>query len=305
MPTVSVVIPVYNCAPFISETLQGVAKQSFRDLEVIVVDDGSSDETGSVVQKFDPAIRYLRQKNQGPAAARNRGVNSAGGEFIAFCDHDDVWNEQHLEQSLNCFKTHPNAAMVFSDASFCRAKDEAGETHIAAKGLGRMIDWTVAISDIWDCWIASMSVVLVRKSVFDALGGLQPKIWGLDDLHFYLRVAAGYEVRFVNYIGCRKFATANNLLIPTALAGLIDCLEDLKSNHPAVVRAIGARRLRARLANRYRKLAARQFAQGQYEQAEQSARKAWRENYFRAHMLVALRAFTRLQKIPPPGVSPS
>src|SRR5258706_2278667 len=232
MPTVSVVIPVYNCAPFISETLQGVAKQSFRDLEVIVVDDGSSDDTGSVVQKFDPAIRYLRQENQGPAAARNRGVNSAGGEFIAFCDHDDVWNEQHLEQSLKCFKTHPNAAMVFSDASFCRAKDEAGETHIAAKVLRRMIDRPVSISDIWDCWIASMSVVLVRKSVFDALGGLQPKIWGLDDLHFYLRVAAGYQVRFVHYFGCWKFAPGKNSPPPTALSGLIGYSQGLKCNHP-------------------------------------------------------------------------
>src|SRR5258706_10105754 len=302
MPTVSVVIPVYNCAPFISETLQGIAKQSFRDLEVIVVDDGSSDETGSVVQKFDPAIRYLRQKNQGPAAARNRGVKSAGGEFIAFCDHDDVWNEQHLEQSLNCFKSHPNAAMVFGDASFCRAKNDPGETHIAAKVLRRMIDRPVSISDIWDCWIASMSVVLVRKSVFAALGGLQPKIWGLDDLHFYLRVAAEYEVRFVNYVGCRKFATANNLLIPTALAGLIDCLEDLKSNHPAVVRAIGARRLRHRLADRYRKLATRQFAQGQFEHAKESARKAWRGKYLTAHSLAALWRFNRRKKILTHGV---
>jgi glycosyltransferase involved in cell wall biosynthesis len=302
MPTVSVVIPVYNCAPFISETLQGIAKQSFRDLEIIVVDDGSSDDTGRVVQEFDPAIHYLRQENQGPAAARNRGVNSAGGEFIAFCDHDDVWNEQHLEQSLICFKSHPNAAMVFSDAAFCRAKDDPGETHITAKVLRRMIDRPVSISDIWDCWIASMSVVLVRKSVFDALGGLQPKIWGLDDLHFYLRVAAGYEVRFVNYVACRKFATANNLLIPTALAGLIDCLEDLKANHPAVVRAIGARRLRARLANRYRKLAARQFAQGQFDQAKESARKAWRENYLSAHSLIALWRFRRRKKMLTHGV---
>jgi glycosyltransferase involved in cell wall biosynthesis len=297
MPTVSVVIPVYNCAPFISETLQGIARQSFGDREIIVVDDGSSDDTGAVVQKFDPAIHYLRQENHGPAAARNRGVSNAAGEFIAFCDHDDVWNAQHLEQSLDCFKSHPNAAMVFSDAAFCHAKDDAGKTHIAAKVLRRMIDRPVTIGDIWDCWIASMSVVLVRKSVFNAVGGLAPKIWGLDDLHYYLRVAARYEVRFVNYVGCRKFATANNLLIPTALAGLIDCLEDLKANHPAVVRAIGARRLRARLANRYRKLAARQFAQGQYALAEESARKAWRENYLSAHSLVALWRVSRRKKI--------
>jgi len=302
MPTVSVVIPVYNCASFIGDTLQGIAQQSFRDLEIIVVDDGSTDDTGGVVRKFDPAIHYLRQENHGPAAARNCGVSNAAGEFIAFCDHDDVWNKHHLEQSLNCFKTHPNAAMVFSNASSCRAKDDVGETHIAAKVLRRMNDRPVSVSDIWDCWIATMSVVLVRKSVFDAVGGLQPKIWGLDDLHFYLRVAARYEVRFVNYVGCRKYATANNLLIPTALTGLIDCLEDLKANHPAVVRAIGARRLRARLANRYRKLAARQFAQGQYELADESARKAWQENYLSAHSLAALWRFCRRKKILTHGV---
>ncbi|HEX9454773.1 MAG TPA: hypothetical protein VGA27_10445, partial [Candidatus Binatia bacterium] len=87
-----------------------------------------------------------------------------------------------------------------------------------------------------------------------------------------------------------------------ALAGLIDCIEDLKSNHPAVVRAIGARRLRARLANRYRKLAARQFALGQFEQAEESARKAWQENYLSAHSMVALWRFGRRKKIVPHSV---
>lgn len=141
-----------------------------------------------------------------------------------------------------------------------------------------------------------MSVVMVRKQIFDQLGGLHPAIWGLDDLHFYLRLAARHEVRFADYVGCKKYATAENLLIRTALEGLIRCLEDLKQNHPNVVRAIGPWKFRGRLTNRYRKLAARHFHNGQGALAEEMAWKAWRENPVSAHNLAALFRFVGRKK---------
>jgi len=102
-PKISVVIPTYNNAALLCETLDGVRRQTFKDFEIIVVDDGSKDNTGDVVARYDPTIHYLQQSNQGPAAARNKGVSLAQGEFIAFCDHDDIWNERHLEKLLGCF----------------------------------------------------------------------------------------------------------------------------------------------------------------------------------------------------------
>jgi glycosyltransferase involved in cell wall biosynthesis len=262
-----------------------VRRQTFKDFEIIVVDDGSTDDTAEVVRRHDPNIRYLRQSNQGPAAARNKGVSLAQGEFIAFCDHDDIWNERHLEVMLGCFADHPWAAMVFDDARYFGAGIAKEPTHIDVKVLHSMVGRAVPIKRLWECWVASMSVVMVKKSVFEELGGLHAGIRALDDLHFYLRLVARYEVRFADYVGCKKRLRSNNLLPQAALEGLIACLEDLKQNHPAVVRAVGPFRVRTRLARRYRKLAERYLKNDQRDLARAMFLKAYRENFLNLHDL--------------------
>jgi glycosyltransferase involved in cell wall biosynthesis len=278
-PKVSVVIPTYNNAALLHETLDGVRRQSFRDLEVIVVDDGSTDETAEVVKRYAPNIYYVHQSNQGPAAARNKGAAVAQGEFIAFCDHDDIWNERHLEALLGCFADYASTAMAFDDAQYFGEGVAAEEPHIGAKVLPSMVGKKVPIKRLWECWVASMSVVMVKKSVFEELGGLHPGILGLDDLHFYLRLAAHHEVRFSDYVGCKKRLRSSNLLPQAGLEGLIRCLEDLKQNHADVVRAIGSVKLRARLARRYRKLAERHLKNGQRDLARAMFLKAYKENF--------------------------
>ena len=277
-PKISVVIPTYNNAALLCETLAGVRRQTFKDFEIIVVDDGSKDNTGDVVTRYDPTIHYLQQTNQVPAAARNKGVSLAQGEFIAFCDHDDIWNERHLEKLLGCFTTHPSAAMVFDDARFFGEGIAKEPTHIDVKVWRSIVGKAVPIKRLWECWVASMSVVMVRKTVFNELGGLHPGIWGLDDLHFYLRLGAHHEVRFADYVGCKKRIKSNNLLPQAALDGLIRCLEDLKQNHPDVVRAVGPLKVRTRLSRRYRKLAERHLKNGQRDLGRATYLKAYKEN---------------------------
>src|SRR3990172_7140650 len=275
---VSVVIPTYNNAALLCETLGGVRRQTFNDFEIIVVNDGSTDNTADMVKRYDPNIRYVHQTNQGPAAARNKGVSLAQGEFIAFCNHDDIWNERHLEKLLGCFTTHPSAAMVFDDARYYGEGIVEESTHIDAAVLPSLVGKEVPIRRIWQCWVASMSVVMVRKPVFEKLGGLHPGIWGLDDLHFYLRLGAHHEVRFADYVGCKKRIKSNNLLPQAALDGLIRCLEDLKQNHPDVVRAVGPLKVRTRLSRRYRKLAERHLKNGQRDLGRATYLKAYKEN---------------------------
>ncbi len=281
MPSkVSVVIPTYNNAALLHETLDGVRRQNFKDFEIIVVDDGSTDDTAEVVKRYDPGIRYLHQSNQGPAAARNRGAAVAQGEFIAFCDHDDIWNERHLDALLGCFSVHPSAAMVFDDAQYFGEGMTAEVSHVGAKVVPSMVGKQVPIRRLWQCWVASMSVVMVRKSVFEELGGLHAGILGLDDLHFYLRLAARFEVRYVEYVGCRKRLTEKNLLPQVGLKGLVHCLEDLQQHHPEVVQAIGPARFRTRLARKYRKLAAGYLKEEKQGLARAMYWKAYKENVF-------------------------
>jgi glycosyltransferase involved in cell wall biosynthesis len=279
-PKVSVVIPTYNNAALLHETLEGVRRQTFTDFEIIVVDDGSTDGTAQAIKRYEPSIRYVHQKNQGPAAARNRGVSLAHGEFIAFCDHDDVWNERHLELLTDCFAAYPSAAMVFDNAQYFGERITAERSHISPRVVRSLAGKSVPIKRLWQCWVASMSVVMVKKSVFEEVGGLHPQILGLDDLHFYLRLAVRSEVRYVDYMGCRKRLMGNNLLPQIGLKGLVKCLEDLEQHHPGVVRAIGSVRFRTRLARKYYKLAAGYLKEDKQRLAGEMCWKAFKENFF-------------------------
>ncbi|HTG85486.1 MAG TPA: glycosyltransferase family A protein, partial [Pyrinomonadaceae bacterium] len=114
---VSVIIPAYNAAEFMGETLDSVFAQTFTDYEVIVINDGSSDTAAleQVLQRYPPNLRYIKQENQGAAAARNAGLRAAVGEFVAFLDGDDTWLPSFLQRQMELLNS-TNADLVFGDA---------------------------------------------------------------------------------------------------------------------------------------------------------------------------------------------
>lgn len=112
-PRVSVIIPVYNCERYLSEAIESVLAQTYKMLEIIVVDDGSTDKTAEIVKKFDSSVHYCYQENSGCGAARNRGIELAQGNFFAFLDADDVWQEDKLMLQMNAFKKDPELDIVF------------------------------------------------------------------------------------------------------------------------------------------------------------------------------------------------
>jgi glycosyltransferase involved in cell wall biosynthesis len=288
VPKVSIVIPAFNSGPLLRDTLAGIHQQTFQDFEIIVVDDGSTDNTQEIVTSADSSIRFYRQTNQGPAVARNRGVSMAQGEFVAFCDHDDIWNDQHLETLLAVFFENPSTAMAFDKATHCDLEDANAAPRHTPNHEKELVSGPVTIRQIWQCCVASMSVVMVRKTIFDKLGGLHPKIWGLDDLHFYLRLASQYIVRFADYNGCVKQITGQNLLPTVGLEGHVRCLEDLRAHYPEVERAIGPLRYRLRLARKYRKLARRCSSQNRQFTAYHYYWQAYRLNVLNVSILKQL-----------------
>ena len=116
-PLVSVIMPVYNGARHVRDALESVFAQRYRPFEVIVVDDGSVDDSGVIVQSF-PDVRYIRQSNQGVAAARNHGIEVARGEFFAFLDQDDLWKPEKLEVQVDYLLSHPHVAYTLSHQQF-------------------------------------------------------------------------------------------------------------------------------------------------------------------------------------------
>jgi glycosyltransferase involved in cell wall biosynthesis len=281
MPRVSVIVPTFNNASLLAETLDSVLAQSSTDFELIVVDDGSTDDTATIVQRDYPIAKYISQPNRGPAAARNAGVELAQGEYIAFCDHDDLWNSEHLQALLDAFAVHPQTALVFDNAEYFGVGVESDNWHLDSLACARLAKGKVSAKWLlWDYPVASMSVTMVRKNYFALLGGLSEQVGALDDWHFYLRVAAHYEVRFVDYLGCKKRVTGQNLSQLVNIKETNVCyLEELWRSHPDVVKAIGVANYRLRLARKYFKLGRYYKHCGEGALSKQMFWKAYRTNY--------------------------
>ena len=124
MPRVSVIIPVYNGAATIDRALESVFAQTFTDYEIVICDDGSTDDTPSALAKHGDKLRVVRQPNRGLPAARNAAVAASRGELLALIDHDDEWLPQKLELAVAAMRSDPGAALLYSDMIVV---NEAGE----------------------------------------------------------------------------------------------------------------------------------------------------------------------------------
>jgi glycosyltransferase involved in cell wall biosynthesis len=172
--TVSVVIPAYNAAGWILEAIQSALDQTHQPIEVIVVDDGSTDDTSLIAGRFPPPVRLLRKPNGGPAAARNFGIASASGEWIALLDADDRWKPCKLEKQLAL--AVPDVALVYTGLEDEEAPD---------------LPDPITFNDLWAANCIANSSVLVRRNTVIALGGFDedPRLKSVEDYHFWLRLA--------------------------------------------------------------------------------------------------------------------
>src|SRR4051812_8191379 len=114
-PTVSVVVTTFNRAVLLEHTLQSVLNQTYRDFEVVLVDDGSTDATAEVASKYKPVVKYIYQANKGQSPARNTGIKAARGEFVAFVDDDDLWLPEKLEYQMRAMKDRSGNALIYCD----------------------------------------------------------------------------------------------------------------------------------------------------------------------------------------------
>lgn len=110
---VSVIIPAHNSQRYVLATLDSILVQKHRPLEIVVVDDGSTDSTAQIVRGYAPEIRLIEQQQRGHPAARNTGICAAGGEFLGFLDHDDLWSQEKLERQIASFERNPDLDLVF------------------------------------------------------------------------------------------------------------------------------------------------------------------------------------------------
>jgi glycosyltransferase involved in cell wall biosynthesis len=201
MPKVSVVIPTYNRAGLISETIQSVLDQTFADFEIVVVDDGSTDNTKDVVASFeDSRIKYIYQENRGLSAARNTGANASNTDYILFLDSDDLLLPHNLAKCVTVLDNHPDVAFVYGQIIMVDAKDGhvirvRGSSFMRSTGI---VDRYKQIKELlFGCRITP-SATLVRRQCFNDVGCYCQEIKAFgEDQHFAIRVVKLFPIFYL------------------------------------------------------------------------------------------------------------
>jgi glycosyltransferase involved in cell wall biosynthesis len=273
MPKVSVIIPTYNRAHYICAAVESVLAQTYRNYELIVVDDGSTDNTATLLEPYRDRLTYLQQPHSGlPAVGRNTGWRVASGEYVAFLDSDDLFMPERLASHVALLDSQPNLALVYSDAEYFTDAGTCVGTRL--QGVPPLQGRLFAALLI-DCFFAICSVTL-RRSCLSRMGGFDQDPALIEDYDLWLRMAAEYEFGFVPGIVSRVRFHDQNISGGTKLPqylGVLAVLARIAQLHPCLVQphsqALRERRALLRLAawRAYLRLhawpdAARQFVLG-------------------------------------------
>jgi len=199
-PTVSVIIPTHNRAHLVGQSIQSVLDQTFTDLELIVVDDGSTDETETVVRGFDDArINYTYQDHTGIGAARNTGLRKAQGRYIAFLDSDDVWLPDLLEVQVPILREHLGIGLVYAKA---QAIDKHGKPMNQIRGSPQKYPGDAVKSALYGDFVCIIAT-LVRRECFDRVGPFDETLMAREDWDMWIRIAKYYRLAHVDKVLAR------------------------------------------------------------------------------------------------------
>ncbi len=193
MPEVSVVIPTYNQPRYLRQAIDSALAQTYRDFEVIVVDDGSTDDTPDVVASYGERIRGLRKPNGGTASALNAGIRVAQGRWIGYLGHDDMWEPAKLERQMAAIRAHPQAALIYTDVVTVNAEGQP----LSVTEYPCPPDRPGQLSQLLRTCYINANTVLVRRDVLSELGLFDETDPMTSDYDLWLRIAQRYDLLHV------------------------------------------------------------------------------------------------------------
>jgi glycosyltransferase involved in cell wall biosynthesis len=247
-PYFSVVIPLYNKAQEISETLTSVLAQTFTDFEVLVINDGSTDDSLTQVQKFnDQRIKVFSTENKGVSHARNYGIKNSKAAFIAFLDADDLWKPHHLNDLKHLTTTYPKCGMyckAYEKSFFDKLSVKASYNSIAHNFEGIVPDYFN--NSIIDS-IAWTSAIAIPKSIFNTYGDFDMSLKSGQDTDLWIRIALKEPVVFSNAISATRVITISNNHLSQSVnvkqrIQLIDRYQHLEQQHKSLKRYLDLNR---------------------------------------------------------------
>lgn len=220
-PIVSVIVPAYNAELYIEEALKSIFEQTFHSYEIIVVDDGSKDRTSEIVHRFADRLLYIRQENSGPSKARNTGIQSARGKYIAFLDADDLWTKNKLELQIGFLETHPDIGMTFADMMTFNENDVTSKSHFQDIKRKNPYLYDILVreqNDLKDIFLMLLKgnfiptgTVVIRKSCLDQAGLFDESISSVEDLDMWMRISMFCKVCFLPYVLEKKREHESNI----------------------------------------------------------------------------------------------
>lgn len=312
-PTVSIIVPAYNYAAFLGETLDSVLAQTYAEWECVVVDDGSTDATSQVAERYcgrDRRFRLIRQNNRGLAAARNTALRATSGKYVQLLDADDCLMPDKLDAQVAFLEAHPDCAIVYGEVVYFRTSAPNELLHSVHGKLDRSIVAPVhgnaaAYAKLQHYNILHVTSALIRRSVFDDVGLLAEDVRGCDDYEFWIRAAtAGYGYDYLEggpFVRVRTHEASMSRDYEFMIRGLIDAAHAFRRWRPAAPLPLiysVATGIEAAMAGR-RRDAFRLI--GDAARAASEALTAWRWRvYASAALLLPRRAFFALVKYPIP-----
>lgn len=196
-PLVSVIVATYNMAKYLSDAVESILGQTYGNLDLHVVDDGSTDDTGSVMQRWagDSRVHYHWQPNAGQTNAKNNGVRESKGEFIAFCDADDMWTPDKLRKQMMLFDPGGTVGVVYARNQQIRESgsvvaDTREETYYSGRITGQLFQYN----------FICFGTTVTRRICFDEFGGFNEDYRMGIDWDLWLRISTRYEIRFLDDI---------------------------------------------------------------------------------------------------------
>ncbi len=191
-PLISVIIPTYNRGWILTEAIDSVLAQDYKNYELIVVDDGSTDNSREILDNYGQDIIVLRQANKGVSAARNRGIAEAGGQLVAFLDSDDLWLPRKLSRQVDFFKLNPNAVINQTEEIWIRNGVRVNPKDRHRKSSGMIFERSLGLC------LVSPSAVMIKKTLFDAVGVFDESLPACEDYDLWLRISCRYPVHLID-----------------------------------------------------------------------------------------------------------
>ena len=280
MPLISVIIPAYNAENTIKETIESALQQTWKALEIIVINDGSTDSTLDIVNSINsPQLKVLSYANGGVSASRNRGIALAKGEYIAFLDADDLWTPDKLEAQFQALQDHPEAVVAYSWTDYI---DE--QSQFLYPGSHITVNGDVYAQLLLRNFLENGSNPLISKNALTAIGDFDESISHGEDWELFLRLAARY--RFVAVpspqILYRKSANSATANLTKLEKQCLDVLEHTYAGSPESLQSLK----RQSLANLYEYLTFRALESNQTRSASlTAARYFWQSIYHNPTMM--------------------